>query len=139
VTLGTRVRVEKLKSIAEHRSNDKESMSVSAFVSRPVLHVRSKEGGIRIGTYNFSDALARFGADLTEKDLSEAYKRAGSAFKGQLQQNFVVLTEHGLINTMDMAKAGPSGGDGMVRGKRLREEGRPEAQLGTPKKQVKRI
>ena len=133
VTLGTRVRVDILKSIAELYSNEKESMSVSAFVSRPVLHVRSKEGGIRMGTFNFSDALARYGANLTEKNLTEAYKRAGSAFKGQLQQNFVVLTERGLVNAM----AGPSGGDVIARGKRLREDGRPEAQLGTPKKQAK--
>ena len=86
-----------------------------------------------MGTFNFSDALARYGANLTEKNLTEAYKRAGSAFKGQLQQNFVVLTERGLVNAM----AGPSGGEVLARGKRLREDGRPEAQLGTPKKQAK--
>jgi hypothetical protein len=51
-------------------------MSVSAFVSRPLLHVRSKEGGLRLGRFNFSDALARYGADLTEKELVNAYKRA---------------------------------------------------------------
>ena len=66
-----------------------------------------------------------------------AYKRAGSAFEGQLQQNFVVLNEHGLGAAMvDSAKAGPSGVM-MVGGKRPREEGRPEKQLGTQKKTSK--
>jgi hypothetical protein len=136
VTLGTRERVDILKAIAEHHSNDKESMPVSAFVSRPVLQVRSRDGGITIVTFNFSDALARYGANLIKKELTEAYKRAGPAFKGQLQQNFVVLNKHGLVVT-DAAKAGPSYTTEMVRGKIPREDGRPKAQLGTPKKHAK--
>jgi hypothetical protein len=68
-------------------------MSVSAFISRPVIHVRSKDGGARLGVFNFSDAIVRFSSNLTVSELEEAYRRAGSAFKGQLQQNFVVLTE----------------------------------------------
>ena len=70
VTLGTRVRVDILKAIAGQYSSDKESMSVSAFVSRPVIHVRSKEGGVKLGSYNFSDAIARYGANLMEKHLT---------------------------------------------------------------------
>ena len=93
MTLATRVRVDILKAIAKKYTNEKESLSVSAFISRPVIHVRSKDGGSRLGVFNFSDSLVRFGANLTPTDLEEAYKRAGSAFKGQLQQNFVVLTE----------------------------------------------
>ena len=138
VTLGTRVRIDILKAIAEHYSSDKETMSVSAFVSRPLLHIRSKEGGRRLGTFNFSDALARFGAELTEKELMNAYKRAGSAFKGQMQQNFVVLNEKGFgASVIDSARAGPSGT--MVHGKRPRNDGHPEGQLGTPKKQTKSL
>ena len=135
VTLGTRIRVDILKAIAGQYSSDKESMSVSAFVSRPVIHVRSKEGGVKLGSYNFSDAIARYGANLMEKHLTEAYRRAGSAFKGQLQQNFVVLSEHGL-SCSATGRAGPSGLV-MAKGKRPREDGRPEVQLGTPKKQAK--
>ena len=41
VTLATRVRIDILKAIAKKNSNNKEIMSVSAFVSRPVIHVRS--------------------------------------------------------------------------------------------------
>ena len=136
VTLGTRVRVDILKAIAEHHTSDKEKMTVSAFLSRPVLHVRSKEGGLGLGTFNFSDALTRYGANLTEKELSAAYRRAGSAFKGQLQQNFVVLSEHGMgAAEIELAKAGPSGSTEMARGKRPREVGQTEAQFGTHKKQ----
>jgi hypothetical protein len=135
VTLGTRVRVDILKAMAVQYSSDKEVMSVSAFVSRPVLHVRSKEGGLKLGTYNFSDALNRYGANLMGKHLNEAYRRAGSAFKGQMQQNFVVLSEQGIGRPVE-GGAGPSG-SGLAKGKRPRDEGRPGAQLGTPKKQAK--
>ena len=124
--------------MAEHYSTDKETILVSAFVSRPVLHVKSKEGGFRVGTYNFSDALTKYGANLTQKELNAAYKRAGSAFKGQMQQNFVVLSEHGFGEAMDEARAGPTGANETVRGKRPREVGRLDSQIGTPKKQAKK-
>ncbi len=77
-------------------------MSVSAFVSWPVIHFRSKDGGSRLGFFNFSDVLVRFGSNLTVTELEEAYRRAGLAFRGQLQQNFVVLTEQN--------SSGPRGG-----------------------------
>ena len=93
VTLATRVRIDILKAIAKRNTNEKENFSVSAFVSRPVLHIRTKESGKSSGTFNFSDALARYGANLTADELGEAYRRAGVAFRGQLQQNFVVLNE----------------------------------------------
>jgi hypothetical protein len=93
VTLATRVRIDILKAMAKKNSNEKEIMSVSAFISRPVIHVRSKDGGARLGVFNFSDAIVRFSSNLTVSELEEAYRRAGSAFRGQLQQNFVVLTE----------------------------------------------
>ena len=93
VTLATRVRIDILKAMAQKNSNEKEIMSVSAFISRPVIHVRSKDGGERLGVFNFSDAIVRFSSNLTVSELEEAYRRAGSAFRGQLQQNFVVLTE----------------------------------------------
>ena len=102
VTLATRVRIDILKAMAKKNSNEKEIMLVSAFVSRPVIHVRSKDGGSRLGVFNFSDALVRFGSNLTVIELEEAYRRAGLAFRGQLQQNFVVLTEQ--------ISSGPRGG-----------------------------
>jgi hypothetical protein len=122
VTLATRVRVDILKAMAKHYTSDREIFSVSALVSKPVLHVRSKSEGLRLGTYNFSDALTRYGENLTAEELGEAYKRAGSAFKGQLQQNFVVLNEKGVSGA-----SGSTGNNGAVSGacgtprKRLRE------------------
>ncbi len=139
VTLGTRVTVDILKAMAEHHSTDKETILVPAFVSRPVLHVRSKEWGIRVGTYNFSDALTKYVANLTQKELNAAYTRTVSAFKGQMQQNFVVLSEHGFGEAMDKARAGPSGVNEKVRGKQPREVGRPNTQMGTPKKQAQKL
>ncbi len=41
----------------------------------------------------FADAISRYGEGLRKDDLGEAYKRAGTAFKGQLLQTFVVLHE----------------------------------------------
>ena len=39
----------------------------------------------------FADAIARFGKELKEESLQEAYRRAGKSFGGLLQQHFVVL------------------------------------------------
>ena len=129
VTLATRVRVDILKAISKRNTNDKETFSVSAFVSRPVLHIRSKESGKSMGTFNFSDALARYGSNLTAAELGEAYRRAGSAFKGQLQQNFVVLNEQGAGGTHRGLPANSSTGEnpGTPR-KRFREVGGLSAQ-----------
>jgi hypothetical protein len=95
VTLATRVWVDILKAMAKRNMNERETFSVSAFVSRPVLHIRSKESGKSTGTFNFSDALTQYGSNLTTAELGEAYRRAGSAFRGQLQQNFGVFNEQG--------------------------------------------
>ena len=126
VTLATRVRIDILKAIAKKFSNDKEDLSVSAFVSRPVIHIRSKDGRTRYGTFNFSDALSKYGANLTINELGDAYKRAGAAFRGQLQQNFVVLNEQGAAGVprvvADLRSAATGGATGSPR-KRLREDG----------------
>ena len=90
-TLGTRVRVEILKAMAKCCASDKEVMYVSAFSSRPLLHVKPKEAGSRQMAFTFADAVSRYGRGLRQSDLGEAYRRAGRSFNGQLQQNFVVL------------------------------------------------
>ncbi len=95
---------------------------MSAFVSRPVLHIRSKESGTNVGTFNFSDALARYGENLTAAELGEAYRRAGAAFKGQLQQNFVVLNEQGAGGTLKVqAEPNAAGGNLATPRKRPRD------------------
>jgi hypothetical protein len=124
VTLATRVRVDILKAMAKHYTSDSEIFPVSAFVSKPVHHVRSKADGLRLGTYNFPDALIRYGENLTAGELGEAYKRAGSAFRGQLQQNFVVLNEKGVSGDSGSAKInGAVGGACGTPRKQLREGG----------------
>jgi hypothetical protein len=39
------------------------------------------------------DAIKHHGAVLVQDDLGGAYARAGRAFEGQLQQNFIVLRD----------------------------------------------
>ena len=90
-TLGTRVRVEILKAMAKCFATEREVMYVSAFSSRPLLHVKPKEAGTRQMAFTFADAVSRYGERLRQSDLGEAYRRAGNSFNGQLQQNFVVL------------------------------------------------
>ena len=92
VCLATRVRVDILKAIAKQFSSaDGETMYVSVYSSRPVLHVR--EGDSRSYALTFADAVKRFGSRVEQEGLAEAYKRAGRAFTGQLEQHFVVLRE----------------------------------------------
>jgi len=96
VTLSTRVRIDILKSISKKISNDKESGYVAAYSSRPILHVRTKTGRGDEAVnraYTFTDAIIRFGQILNKHDLDDAYKRAGTAFRGQLEQHFVVLRD----------------------------------------------
>ena len=89
VTLGTRVRVDILKAMANKFTTPDLTIQVSNFVARPVLQLRRPDkSGFAL---TFSDALVRYGGKLEEEDLTAAYKRAGKAFEGQLQQNFGVL------------------------------------------------
>jgi hypothetical protein len=44
----------------------------------------------------FVDAIVRYGGRVGDSDLRLAYERAGMSFKGQMQQNFVVLNERGV-------------------------------------------
>ena len=91
VTLATRVRIEIPKAMAKKFTTEKEDIFVMGYASRPVIHVKSKSSEQRQMWLSFSDALVRYGSGLLEADLGEAYKKAGVAFKGQLEQNFVVL------------------------------------------------
>ena len=66
-------------------------MFVMGYVSRPVIHVKPRSANQRSMWLCFSDALVRYGSGLKEADLGEAYRKAGVSFRGQLEQNFVVL------------------------------------------------
>lgn len=98
VTQSTRVRIEVLKALSTKLTTATEVSFVQGFISRPLLQYRVQEGahsqadGVGRG-YNFVDAVAKFGARLTDQDLSTAYVRAGSTFMGAMSQYFVVLRD----------------------------------------------
>jgi len=94
INIGTRVRIEILKAIAKRTSNTKELAYVASFISRPVMHIRTRSGGDGpTKSYTFIDAVKQFGSQLKHEDLLDSYAKAGRSFTGQLEQNFVVLKE----------------------------------------------
>ena len=95
VTLATRVRLEVLRAMAKKCSNEEYDMHVMGFTSRPVLQVKRKDGGGQF-VLTFVDAVVRYGGRVAGSDLRLAYERAGMSFKGQMQQNFVVLNDKGV-------------------------------------------
>ena len=95
VTLATRVRLEILRAIAKKCSSGVEDMFCMGFTSRPVLQIKRKDGGGQ-QALTFVDAIARYGGRVRESELALAYERAGVTFRGQMAQNFVVLTEKGV-------------------------------------------
>ena len=71
-------------------------MFVSGYNSRPVIHVKDvKSGATRVMT--FSDVIDKFGMDIKQDQLINAYQRAGNAFVGQMAQNFVVMRDEGVV------------------------------------------
>jgi hypothetical protein len=96
VGLSTRVRVDILKAIARKISNSLITAHVVAFISRPVMHVKSSKWADNIivpRTFTFVDAVAEYGHRMEQIELADAYRRAGTAFKGQMEQVFVILRE----------------------------------------------
>jgi len=116
VSLSTRVRIDVMKAMAKRLTNTRDSAHVASYSSRPILHVKtaSTSGEPISRAYTFIDAVSRYGGVLVQQDLDEAYKRAGSAFRGTMEQHFVVLHEFGPATR---------GEESTVRsGKRTREE-----------------
>jgi len=94
VSLSTRVRVDIMKALAKKLTNKVVSAHVAAYSSRPNLHVRDvgkPESTSR--AYTFIDSMSQFGGAIVREDLDDAYRRAGVAFKGQMEQHFMVLKE----------------------------------------------
>jgi hypothetical protein len=125
--------------MAKKYGSEKEEMFVAAFNSSPTLHVRPKadnnEWGQRSMSFTFSDAISRYGADLVEEDLIDAYKRAEVAFKGQLLQNFVVLHERqrpGSIKRTSSWEMG--GGERKTQKRQWGVEGHGQGEPGKDKK-----
>ena len=129
VTLSTRVRVDIMKAVAKKITNTRDTAYVAAYSSRPILHVRSKlEGREEVVTrsYTFTDSIIRYGHILKREDLDEAYKRAGTAFRGQMEQHYIVLKE---------VVAGPGPGGSGAGGPRKRA--RDDKNEGNPSKSKK--
>jgi hypothetical protein len=95
INIGTRVQIEILKTIAKRISNTQDLAYVASFISRPVIHIkpRNSRNERPMKSYTFIDAVKQFGSQLKLEDLLDSYAKAGRAFAGQLEQNFVVLKE----------------------------------------------
>jgi hypothetical protein len=106
VTLATRVRIEIMWAMAKSPGNESEIRTVLSYSSRPILQIKDREGRKRPMSLGFADAISRFGKGLREGDLAGAYRKAGTAFGGQMQQTFVVLHDK------NASKPGPYGGKG---------------------------
>ncbi len=99
-TLATRVRIDVLKAIARKLSTDKEMAYVSGFVSRPMMHIKKMpvtQTSKPLKSFSFIDSVSKYGDLVADEDLSSAYFRAGRAFDGQLEQNFVLLNDAGQV------------------------------------------
>jgi hypothetical protein len=122
VTLSTRVRIEVMKAMAKKLTSKTESAHVAAFSSRPILHVKTQRGAgdPEIRAFTFIYAVIRYGSILVQGDLAEAYKKAGTAFRGQLEQHFVVMNEAQSYQTSQTSA--PSKSYNPQPGKRQREE-----------------
>jgi hypothetical protein len=144
VNLATRVRVDILKVLARKISDQEVVANAVPFVSRPVLQVRPKEvsgnGNIETRTYTFTDAISKYGHLLKQFELGEAYRRAGTSFKGQLEQQFVVLREQGQVShhqQQPQRHQPQAGGSRHARGaganqKRTRDEDEDESSYEAP-------
>ncbi len=98
VTQATRVRIEVLKALSKKLSTPTEAAYVLGFISRPVMQYQVQEGARSSAegtgrSYNYVDAISRFGSRLTDADLASAYLRAGLTFRGSMSQYFVVLRD----------------------------------------------
>ena len=116
VNLATRVRIDVLKAIARKISNDKDLAYVSGFISRPMMHIKKAGTPANVKplkSFTFIDAVSRFHNTVSKEDLVTAYERAGRAFDGQLENNFVVLNEvdqRAVVGSFSAGSAGSSGG-----------------------------
>ena len=113
VNLATRVRIDILKAIARRILNDQDLAYVSGFISRPMMHIKkvgSAQNVRPLKSFTFIDSVTRFHAMLTKDDLITAYERAGRAFQGQLENNFVVLNDEDQATVVGPVTGGASDG-----------------------------
>ena len=134
VTQATRVRLEVLRAIAKVCSNPGEDFFAQGFTSRPVLQVKRRDGSSQL-VLTYVDAVARYGGKVRDSDLAVAYERAGATFKGQMRQNFVLLTDKGVRMGGSHSRGGAGGPAISGTNKRGRENGNENDPNG-PKRQA---
>jgi hypothetical protein len=106
-----------MKAIAQKVTSQNVKAYVVGFISRPVMHVKKLSAGSQ-KTFTFVDSIMNYGNLIRPADLSAAYKRAGSSFDGQLQQNFVLMTEAEREDCWASTSSSGSGlGSGSFRGR----------------------
>ena len=99
----------KMSQSSNYLEELKKLLKVVGFISRPIMHLRKKSDGRDVKphkSYTFTEAIENYGQLIYAADLENAYTRAGSAFKGVMQQNFVVLHDKATTGTFGPAPRG---------------------------------
>ena len=95
--------------VKQFTGKDDLEMYVAAYTSRPVLKIKNTKSQ-NTSVHTFTDAILRFGKKMDLNSLDDAYRRAGRAFTGNMEQNFVVLTDNKRVPAAQNApQSGPSG------------------------------
>ncbi len=95
LTLGTRVRIEVLRAIAKELHSPDQHAYAPDYGPRPILVILPTNKPSFSVLYG--EALEKYGHLVDKEKLEHAYRRAGTAFKGQMKQNFWILTDDGVI------------------------------------------
>ena len=61
------------------------------YAPRPVIYHRIKGLNERPKTYTYTEAVERFGREISQDDLQWAYKTARGVFDKELEQTFIVM------------------------------------------------
>jgi len=98
VRLATRVRVEMMQAIArclKQKDSTIDRAFCAQFVPKPLIKIvrKDRSGNELIRHMSFLESVSWLKENNMDKvvDMSKAYIKAGSAFRGTLQQTFVVL------------------------------------------------
>jgi len=104
VTHSTKVRIDILSAIARKLSTNTKQSFCQSFISRPVLHLRNRDGAGQSRVFTFVDAVREFGDLMSKEDLSAAYRRAGSIYSGVVSRFFVILKDRGSTQAVRQSK-----------------------------------
>ena len=96
MTQATKVRIEIFKAIANKHRGEQERFYVSMNEPRPVLKVTNNRTRAE-KVMTFTDAVVKYGQEMTTEELKGAYEKAGEGFKGQMTSTFIILKEQNII------------------------------------------